>query len=134
MKSLGFKKLPTEKKISFIALAAFGMLVIFLSLSSFVRNNELSHKGIYYAARINKIASSKHGRRYYIEYLFNNVKYTGSFKPDLDFRPNREGAFIFIKFLPENPKVHRYLDNGEVSDSLLKALPSSGWKQLPASH
>jgi hypothetical protein len=131
LKSPWFKKLPTEKKVSFIALTAFGLLVIFLTLSSFVRNSKLSHDGVYYVARIDKVASSKNGKRYYIEYLFNNVKYTGSFKPGLDFKPNKEGAFIFIKFLPENPKVHRYLDHGEVSDSLFKTLPPSGWKQLP---
>jgi len=131
LKSLWFKKLPTEKKLSFVVLTAFGLFVIVLTLSSFVRNNKLSHDGIYYAARIDKIASSKNGRRYYIEYSFNNVKYTGSFKPSLDFQPNKEGSFIFIKLLPENPKVHRYLDHGEVSAGLLKALPVSGWKELP---
>ncbi|MEI6950836.1 hypothetical protein V9K67_26890 [Paraflavisolibacter sp. H34] len=87
--------------------------------------------GVYYAARISKIASGKSGPHYYIEYIFNDKRYTGSFLPFFDYKPNREGAYIFIKLLPHNPAIHQHLDEGEVVDSLLKVMPVKGWKTLP---
>ncbi|RYE52109.1 MAG: hypothetical protein EOP48_17155 [Sphingobacteriales bacterium] len=126
-----FNKLSTDKKVSAVLLAGIGIYLLSLMMSGVINNSRLSKNGVYYVARITKISSGKSGPHYYIEYNYDNKRYADGFKPNFDFKPNREGAYIFIKLLPNNPNVFAYLEEGEVSDSLLKTLPISGWKELP---
>lgn len=126
-----FTRLSTEKKVSAVLLAGIGIYLLSLLIFGVINNSRLAKNGVYYVARITKISSGKSGPHYYIEYNYHNKRYTDSFKPGFHFKPNRDGAYIFIKLLPNNPNVYQYLEEGEVSDSLLKYLPISGWKELP---
>lgn len=126
-----FKSLSLEKRISIVGLVLIGIYVLFLITSGLVHRHQLTNKGVYYIAEIIKIKSSKSGPHYYIEYTFKGKRYEGDFKPNFDFRPSKEKAFIFIKILPDNPKIHQFQDLGEVSDCQRQLLPPEGWHNIP---
>lgn len=126
-----YRRQPTEGKVSAIFMAGILIFVIGLAISGLIKRQQLQQSGVFYAARIDKISSSKSGSHYYISYNYGTQTYTGSFKPGFGFKPNREDAYIYIQFLPENPSVFQYLDEGEVLDSVLNKMPVSGWRSLP---
>lgn len=120
-----------EKKVSTVLLAGVVLSLVGYAIYGQVERLLLKQKGVYYAARIYQISSGKSGPHYYIEYSYKQKTYKDGFLPSFNYKPNREGAYIFIKLLPENPSVYQYLDEGEVTDSLLRAMPKEGWKTLP---
>ncbi|RYY43345.1 MAG: hypothetical protein EOO06_19840 [Chitinophagaceae bacterium] len=126
-----FKSLPIDKKALTILVIGGGIYILTIIISGLVQKYQLSKHGVFYAAEIYEITSGKDGEIYSIQYKYRGVVYRGSFKPDFNFKPNRVGAYIFIKLLPNNPKIHQYLEKGEVTDSLLKVLPAQGWRYLP---
>lgn len=126
-----YREQTLERKVSAVLLGAIILFALGLGVAGIIKRQQLKHNGVFYVARVYDITSSKNGEHYYIEYEYNQKRYTGSFKPHFLFKPNRVGAYIFIRLLPGNPAVHQYLDEGEVTDSLLHSLPKEGWKTLP---
>ncbi|RYE40529.1 MAG: hypothetical protein EOP48_24640 [Sphingobacteriales bacterium] len=126
-----FSSLSTDKKVSVTLLVGVGIFVLTTIVSGLTQRYRLSEYGVYFVAKIYEISSSKDGAQYRIEYYYNNTRYTGGFKPSFDFKPNRVGAFIYIKLLPNDPEVHQYLEEGEVTDSIRMTLPRTGWRSLP---
>lgn len=127
-----YKKLSLDKKVASFFLGLALIYVVYLIISGQIRKVQLQENGTYFIAQIYKIESSKNGDHVYIKYVYNKKMYEGNFKPGFQFKPNKEGAYIFIKLLPKNPKVHQYIDEGEVPDCILDMpLPIEGWKRLP---
>lgn len=128
-----FKQLSLEKKVSATGLALIGVYLLYLLVIGQIHRVQLSKRGVYYIAQIVRIGSSKSGPHYYIEYEFQGKCYKGSFKPDFGYRPRREGAFLFIRLLPDQPKVYRYLDQGEVPDCIrINHFSPRGWTEIPS--
>lgn len=120
-----------KRKVSAILFVGVVLFLISLAVYRQVEKLLLKEKGVYYAARIYQISSGKSGPHYYIEYSYKQKTYRDGFLPSFNYKPNREGAYIFIRLLPENPSVYQHLDEGEVTDSLLHTMPIEGWKTLP---
>jgi len=128
-----FRQLTLEKKVSATGLGIVGLYLLYLLVITQIQRVQLSKRGVYYIAEIVKIGSSKNGSHYYIEYEFQGKCYKGSFKPDFGYRPSRAGAFIFIRLLPDQPKVYRYLDKGEVPDCVrINYFSPCGWTEIPS--
>lgn len=126
-----FKNLSTNNKVAVVLLISIGIYLALIALNGFLQGQQLKKNGVYFAAKIYNIESSKSGPHYYIEYHVKGKRYTGGFLPDFQYKPNRKGAYIFIKILPDRPEVYQYLENGEVTDSLLRTMPNTGWRSLP---
>jgi hypothetical protein len=120
-----------DGQISVWLLLGFVLVVIGYIEVKNIRLHKLKSKGVYYAARIYEISSSKNGAHYYFEYTYKGKRYTGDFKPDFHYQPDREGAYIYIQLLPDDPSVCKPLDEGEVLDNELKTMPAAGWRTLP---
>ena len=112
-------------------LAGIGIFVLTIVVSGLIQRYRLSRHGVYHVAKIQEIGSGKDGSKYRIEYYYNDKRFTGWFTPSFEFKPNREGAYIYIKLLPNAPDVHQHLEEGEVPDSIRMTLPKTGWQTLP---
>lgn len=126
-----YKTWSLEKKIAGVGLSLILFFLLGLFVSKQIGNRQLANNGRYFIAEIVKIGRAKNGAHYYIQYQYKGEVYKGSFKPDFGFVPNKVGAYIFIRFLPSNPEVYRYLDLGEVPDCLRLRLPKEGWSNIP---
>lgn len=114
-----------------VLLGIIGLIVVGGSIVSAYYSSRLDRDGVYILGKVTKWERAKNGTHYEIVYVFNDVSYSSGFLATgsiLDI-----GSKIFIRIVPENPKIHELLYRTRVPDCLtLSKVPTGGWRALPA--